>query len=153
MVAAGALRLHVALTQWNREEAIDEAIEHLFPRNLDSPSRARGWAAPFVADACAAEEGQGALLVLSELVTNAVRHGDGDVLVTLSCHEDAFVVAVFDEGGGVVEPRRHDPWATGGRGLRIVGGLAEKWGVEPSVAGGKTVWARLATAPRSARTR
>ena len=85
-----------------------------------------------------------ALLVTSELVGNAVRHGapplaydvaldDGDVLVVV---EDSDDEPPGDAGSCPVEE------AEGGRGLFLVGQLARRWGWD-RLARGKRVWARL----------
>jgi anti-sigma regulatory factor (Ser/Thr protein kinase) len=74
-------------------------------------------------------------VVLSELVSNAVRHARplaGDVVrVCWRVTADAIEIAVED-GGADARPRvRRPTWATGaGRGLRIVQRLSSDWGVE-----------------------
>lgn len=82
-------------------------------------------------------------LLVSELVTNAVRHVGGTVSVTVTTSEQELLVAVTDTS--VVEPRAagvDDAWETSGRGLTIVAELADAWGVDPS-GPGKTVWFSL----------
>ncbi|MGW3137114.1 SpoIIE family protein phosphatase [Streptomyces sp. NPDC001139] len=91
-----------------------------------------------------------ALLVVSELVTNAVVHAGTDVHVTCRLEETAgtLLVEVRDQHpsrpprGTDTEPARatHEY----GRGLRLVARLAESWGVTYG-RGAKTVWARLPT--------
>jgi anti-sigma regulatory factor (Ser/Thr protein kinase) len=83
-----------------------------------------------------------ALLVLSELVTNAVIHGTGPISVDLAIDDELILVRVTDHGGGTValrHPARDEP---GGRGLLIVDELAEQWNVEHGP-GRTTVWAQL----------
>ena len=88
-----------------------------------------------------------ALLLVSELVTNAVKHG-GSAFVTLyaSASPRLVRIAVHDGGEGLpaVVAEAPDRGAPGGRGLMIVSALASRWGVEsdPTVVG-KTVWAEL----------
>lgn len=82
-------------------------------------------------------------MVLSELVTNAVRHGGGEVDVTVSAGTSGIVIDVHDDSGGEVAPRQAAPWDTGGRGLHLVEGLSLSWGVSPGPSAGKSVWARL----------
>jgi anti-sigma regulatory factor (Ser/Thr protein kinase) len=84
-------------------------------------------------------------LLVSELVTNAVRHANSpESLVGLSvlATEDVVRVEVSDGGRGFTpEPgatlREHDATA-GGWGLPIVEAIAQRWGVEHG--DGTTVW-------------
>lgn len=78
-----------------------------------------------------------AVLLTSELVTNAIVHAQSDVGVTLR-GEPYLRVEVSDEG---VAPVRPDPRG-GGRGLWLVEALAAVWGVRPEERG-KTVWFEL----------
>lgn len=94
-----------------------------------------------------------AALVLSELVANAVRHGQplvGDTLrVSWRVAGGQVRIAVSDGGEGPVGVAElPGPWATGGRGLAIVGALAAEWGVQASRMG-TTVWARVPLAAAS----
>ncbi|HEY9329549.1 MAG TPA: ATP-binding protein [Streptomyces sp.] len=88
-------------------------------------------------------------LVLSELVTNAVRvpvPGDRMVGVRIECRGrgDFLRLEVSDAGAGRPEVRRPDELDKGGRGLLLVEALAHRWGVDVRRAGiGKTVWAEL----------
>ena len=81
-------------------------------------------------------------LLVSELVTNAVRHGrgcDGGVELALQVEDGCVRVEVVDGGGGFVpRPRDPDPASMGGWGLVVVDRLADRWGVEG--AGGTRVW-------------
>ena len=86
-------------------------------------------------------------LVVSELVSNAVRHGSGRITLTLSDTDTGggVRVGVHDHGRGLPRSRRPDARSPGGRGLLVVGRLSSSWGVERSHAdGGKTVWAIVA---------
>ena len=85
-------------------------------------------------------------LVVSELVTNAVRYGAGGVSLQLSRHDDGVVVEVGDAGGGTPRRRRAAADDEGGRGLLLVGALAAGWGVR-HVGAGKVVWCRLGRRP------
>jgi serine/threonine-protein kinase RsbW len=84
------------------------------------------------------------LTVLSELVTNAVVHGDGVITVAIECRSDAVAVAVGDDGEGGPRIRNCSADADSGRGMVVVDSLASEWGVRPSSDGaGKAVWARI----------
>ena len=87
-------------------------------------------------------------LLVSELVTNAVLHGRGDVSLTLAVADGMLEVGVTDPGPRLPPRQRPDeaagpPWtAEGGRGLRLVDRLSVEWGVV-TLARGKQVWFRL----------
>lgn len=84
-------------------------------------------------------------LLVSELVTNAVMYAGTDFTVELDQSTSSLVVSVTDSGTGTPEVRDlPDPADLHGRGLRIVLGLADDWGVIPGDAGiGKVVWFEL----------
>jgi hypothetical protein len=83
-----------------------------------------------------------AAMITSELVTNAIRAGASSI--ELALHDDARAVriAVTDDAHGTVAMASPGPLEPNGRGLRIVAGLADDWGVDPASVG-KTVWAAL----------
>ena len=85
-------------------------------------------------------------LVVSELATNAVRYGAGEMTLQLSRHDDGVVVEVGDAGGGTPRRRRAAADDEGGRGLQLVGAFAAGWGVR-YVGAGKIVWCRLGRRP------
>jgi anti-sigma regulatory factor (Ser/Thr protein kinase) len=95
-----------------------------------------------------------AALVVSELLSNAIRHAaplpGSKVRVAWTVNNDALRVAVSDAGGGPL-PRvtQASPAAPGGRGLSIVETLSSRWGVLRDE-GETTVWAVLAAAPAPA---
>jgi len=85
-----------------------------------------------------------ATLVASEMVTNAVLHGDSAFRVLVSTDEVSGVrISVEDAVAGVVVPRFAEPDALDGRGMVIVEALSTRWGCEPRPAG-KVVWAEFA---------
>ncbi|WP_107645047.1 ATP-binding protein, partial [Streptomyces sp. st77] len=84
------------------------------------------------------------LLVVSELVTNALRHGGGTCTLDLTAHPDTIEVAVHD--GSPQAPRMRTPdlsGRTGGFGWPMVNRLARTTSVAPGPSGGKTVRALL----------
>ncbi len=83
-----------------------------------------------------------ALLVVSELVANAVRHGRPPVTLAVTLDEGRVLLEVGDQDSGV--PTVRDPgWESlGGRGLLLVDAMAASWGVRPHGVG-KVVWAEL----------
>ncbi|WP_433795373.1 ATP-binding protein [Actinoplanes sp. CA-252034] len=85
-----------------------------------------------------------AAVVVSELVTNAVRHGGGCLALHLEAHDERVVVSVAD--GSSVVPRRRDPDGDGGRGIALIEALSEGWTVE-NYRGGKRVLVKLVPCP------
>jgi anti-sigma regulatory factor (Ser/Thr protein kinase) len=85
-----------------------------------------------------------ARLLISELVTNSVTHGDGDTVVILIDAELPGVLRceVVDDGAGFV-PRARGARSVGGWGLDLVERLAASWGVRE---GSTHVWFELLTA-------
>jgi serine/threonine-protein kinase RsbW len=64
-------------------------------------------------------------LIVSELVTNAVMHGEGSIVLVLALENDHLRTEVIDEGTGNAPAVRTAPGdATGGFGLRIVDELS-----------------------------
>lgn len=83
------------------------------------------------------------VLVVSELVANAVRHGRGPVQVALEVTASGTVrVHVQDCAPHRPRMRSAGPDAENGRGLAIVEAMSARWGVH-DVPGGKRVWAEL----------
>ncbi|MFJ3584630.1 ATP-binding protein [Streptomyces sp. NPDC090127] len=88
-----------------------------------------------------------ALLVLSELLTNAVRHGrvpGREVETRYIPSPDGLRIEVHDASGARPSMALHGEDATRGRGLPVVDVLAARWGVTPRIGAGKLVWAELA---------
>jgi anti-sigma regulatory factor (Ser/Thr protein kinase) len=87
-------------------------------------------------------------VVVSELVTNAIRHaGTDEIRVDAYVDGDVYVVEVWDGDGTAPVLCRPGPDALSGRGLVIVGELVARWGtVRDDQEGGKVVFAEW-TAP------
>jgi anti-sigma regulatory factor (Ser/Thr protein kinase) len=107
-------------------------------------------AAPGIARAQLAEASAGlssqvrddALVLVSELVTNAVQYGSPDIELRVRVVPPEIVVSVTDSGDGLPRPtERPELSANSGRGLMIVNALATHWGVvENDPPPGKSVW-------------
>ncbi|WP_399131643.1 ATP-binding protein [Streptomyces sp. ITFR-16] len=96
-----------------------------------------------------------AVLILSELLSNACRHGrplgrqsevgDGDVRAAWRVDRTGGLTVEVTDGGGPTRPVPATPSVTarGGRGLNIISALAERWGVRDDSSGEVTVWVLL----------
>ncbi|MCX4907068.1 ATP-binding protein [Streptomyces sp. NBC_00878] len=92
-----------------------------------------------------------AVLILSELLSNACRHGrplgdalagDGDVRAAWRVEQTGRLTVEVTDGGGPTRPVPATPSVTarGGRGLNIITALADDWGVRDDARGEVTVW-------------
>jgi anti-sigma regulatory factor (Ser/Thr protein kinase) len=107
----------------------------------------------FVAQALGPHPGTDiAVLLTSELVTNAVLHSDsrdgaGPVTVKVTRCRDWLRVEVTDAGSARSVPEvKRNPCASHGHGLLLVDSLAQEWGYCAGVSG-TTVWFTLAAGP------
>ncbi|MER6748544.1 SpoIIE family protein phosphatase [Streptomyces fungicidicus] len=84
-----------------------------------------------------------ALLVVSELVTNALVHTEGQVRLDITLVNDRLRLAVADASPRTPAKPTSIGWeATGGRGILLVEAVSAAWGTLP-VSGGKQVWAEF----------
>jgi anti-sigma regulatory factor (Ser/Thr protein kinase) len=87
-----------------------------------------------------------AVLLVSELATNAVRHAAGSAFICrVSAGGGLIRLEVEDHGGTPAQPRRREPGPSDvdGRGLLLVDALCEEWDVTPGGHGGRIVRAVL----------
>ncbi|MGP3967665.1 SpoIIE family protein phosphatase [Streptomyces sp. 6N223] len=88
------------------------------------------------------------LLVVSELVTNALVHTQGQVRLDLTLAGNRMRVAVSDSSPRTPVRAESADWeATGGRGILLVAAVTTSWGSVP-LSGGKQVWGEIALPPR-----
>ncbi len=78
-------------------------------------------------------------LIVSELVTNAIRYGKGPIQLRL-LRADALICEVSDGSSTAPHLRRARVYDEGGRGLLLVAQVAERWGSRQTSVG-KTIWA------------
>ncbi|MEU1055782.1 SpoIIE family protein phosphatase [Streptomyces sp. NPDC005876] len=97
----------------------------------------------------AADGADAVLLVVSELVTNALVHTDGPVRLDLTLVGGKLRIAVADASPRTpVKPTSIGWEATGGRGILLVEAVSAAWGTLP-VSGGKQVWSEIPVEGRS----
>ncbi|GGJ44450.1 SpoIIE family protein phosphatase [Streptomyces brasiliensis] len=101
-------------------------------------SSARSWALQRLEDWGLAEFGFVTELVVSELVTNAIRYGRAPVQLRL-IHDDTLICEVSDASSTSPYMRRALLSDEGGRGLLLVAQLTQKWGTRHARRG-KTIW-------------
>lgn len=128
---------------------MSSVIVHPVPRRPDAPRLARRQvhelAGTLPGDLLWAVE-----LVVSELVTNAVMHGAGQITLTLELVEQGVLVGVDDEGGGTPVARATAEMTNeDGRGIAMIARLAKEWGIRQRPHGGKVVWCLLTEARTS----
>lgn len=113
------------------------------PRHPTAPRSARQALAGELAD-LPEDLAEVAAVLTSELVTNAVNHGQGTITLSVLRDGRRLTVRVVDEGAALPVVRGHDPAALNGRGMQLVSSLALAWGTAPIAGGrGKAVWFTL----------
>jgi two-component sensor histidine kinase len=83
--------------------------------------------------------------VVSELVTNAIRHAAPPIRLRL-IHDATLIVEVSDASSTSPHLRRARTFDEGGRGLLLVAQLTERWGSRQHLTG-KTIWAEQTLTP------
>ena len=117
------------------------------PADMSSAREARAFTRTVLDEWRAVEVLDDALLVVSEMVTNAVTHAASSCELSISVNPMVVRVEVVDQGAGTPEPLPASTTRGNGRGLHLIDALTAAWGVEPADDGGKTVWAELLRAP------
>jgi serine phosphatase RsbU (regulator of sigma subunit)/anti-sigma regulatory factor (Ser/Thr protein kinase) len=133
-----------------RTRALDES--HVATRDVPGDpaavAGARAWASRRVADWGLRESSFIVELVVSELVTNAIRHGGPPVQLRL-IRDAVLICEVSDGGNSSPHLRQAQTFDEGGRGLLLVAQLAQRWGTRHRAVG-KTIWAEIGV-PESSR--
>jgi len=128
-----------------------ELVEVTLNLDVTAPGSARTVITKCLGERVAASALDSAHLLISELVSNSLRHSgsvDGRVVISVELAPDWFRVGVLDSGSDSVITVRPPNTETGdGFGLNLVQMLSERWGVEHVSGGGTQVWAQLQRAP------
>jgi len=85
-----------------------------------------------------------AVLLTSELLSNAYLHARSPTVLTVTLLDRTLRVEVSDDAETQPAPRAPGPGSTGGRGMRLIDEVSQRWGVRQRT-GGKSVWFELAT--------
>jgi anti-sigma regulatory factor (Ser/Thr protein kinase) len=100
------------------------------PRRPEASAEARGLIRSRLAGVVPESTVEDTALAVTELVTNALRHGEGRIELRVEVTDRSVKGELIDEGKGFeYEMREHGFDEIGGRGLQIVGELAEQWGI------------------------
>ena len=123
-------------------EVVDGALQEIsaqLPPQLESPRVARRMVARALEEWDCAAVLDTVVLLVSEVVGNAVVHAGTEVQVSVRLFPRAIRIEVSDASVASARPRDPDPDAESGRGLHLVQRLSSAWGEERTAAG-KTVW-------------
>ncbi|GAB3691118.1 ATP-binding protein [Actinocorallia lasiicapitis] len=120
--------------------------------DLGSPRKAREFTTTTLKDWDAIDVLCEASVVVSELVTNALRYGlhgrhrlsRAPIQLILMRQDKRVLAIVTDPNSAAPVPGEPDEFAENGRGLQVVAGTSEAWGWAPLATGGKAVWASFA---------
>jgi anti-sigma regulatory factor (Ser/Thr protein kinase) len=116
-------------------------FETELPRSHDAPWLARRLLAQWFGAELASDELHRTKLLASELVTNAILHGQGTITLRADLDHDRALIEVIDEGTGFEHAiRRREFDDLHGRGLAIVDSESSRWGVHE---GTTHVWFEL----------
>lgn len=118
------------------------------PASVDAASRARRFTLRHLHEWGCDDICDDARLIVSELVTNMVRHAPHGGYLKLMLATDHLRITMTDHGHGDIAPLDPAPDEPSGRGLLIVQRLASRWGVDcgPEQRG-HTVWCDLRHEP------
>jgi anti-sigma regulatory factor (Ser/Thr protein kinase) len=125
---------------------VSGSVELSISSNVDAPGYARRWLRDVLAQSSMSRELlEDTVLVVDELVTNAVVHAATPIVVALEFGPSGCRCSVTDRRSAGPMPRLVEGTDGSGRGLRLVDAVSSEWGVERSDVGTR-VWASIAPA-------
>lgn len=118
-------------------------LHEILPNNLQAPGEARRAITRFLARSGLPQIIDDAQLLASELVTNAVRHATGPIIVRAYLTDGFLHIEVYDSSTDAPPQRRQAlPDDEGGRGMELVEKLSSRWGYRVS-GHSKVIWLDL----------
>jgi anti-sigma regulatory factor (Ser/Thr protein kinase) len=126
---------------------VAELARHRLPATHEAPRDARALLAAQLRGAVTLEQRHVAELLVSELVTNALRHTESDVILVDVWTQGGIRVSVIDQSPRTPQRQSPGPERPEGRGLMIVDELAENWGIDALPGDGKSIWFELRRTP------
>ena len=129
------------------EAALDSALDKIeetrsFPCDSRCLSECRRFVQETLSSWGLAYFADDAMIVASELATNAVLHAQTEFTVRLTWQDGALRVSVRDENQTMPVRGNPSPTTVTGRGLLLVDAICRRWGIDVE-RGGKSVWAEL----------
>jgi anti-sigma regulatory factor (Ser/Thr protein kinase) len=126
----------------------EESVSCLFGRELTEVRRARETTRKALFDWGLGDHSDLSELIVSEFVTNALRHGEGPIRVRVSCDGSQLSIEVHDDGSGRPVRRPVTVKDENGHGLELIDGLLSEEGgqrtvLEDAAGPGKTVCAAI----------
>jgi CheY-like chemotaxis protein len=145
----GRLDYLIELLETVGQQHVSQASVHL-ANDVESARVARAFVRETLRSWGVDEPLDDALLVVSELVSNAIVHARSSCELRLGLSPVIVRVEVVDGGDGTPDPLPPSRTRPHGRGLNLIDAVASAWGVDPQTSGGKVVWAEI---PRHAMAR
>jgi serine/threonine-protein kinase RsbW len=131
-----------------------EMVEAVLPLDVQAPSAARFVVADFLRDRLPSRLVETAQLIISELVSNSLRHNSAPqaqaLAIRVASDRGTWRLEVEDPGGGGVLAPDPERAAAGRLGMNLVQSLSECWGVEHAAERGTRSWAYLPRGPVAA---
>jgi anti-sigma regulatory factor (Ser/Thr protein kinase) len=118
---------------------VSESRSATFPASPASAREARSFLRQVLPDEAEPDLTDVILLLVTELVTNAVVHARTPVRVLVAIDGSRVRIDVHDDAPSPPVRQPASPESLNGRGLLLLDRLADRWGFEPSPSG-KTVW-------------
>ena len=125
-------------------EVVVAEYSMLCTRDVEAPSRARAWVEENFGSALDILVLEAVQLIVSELVTNAIRHAHGEIELCVAVVDTLVRIEVTDESPDceAVKVPMGDSLSTNGRGLRMVEAFSRSWGCRIGH-DRKVVWAEV----------